>query len=168
MAMQAATLEVLEQADVPPRQARAIAQAIEIEIAAGHGALATRHDLRDVGNELRLEIAGVRTELKGDIAELRTELKGDIAELRTELKGDIAGLRAELKTDIADLRSELKGDFKTDLADLRGGIDSRVSDIKAQLGHLKGDLARWVLLAILGQTAMLLGIAYFVFDHLAA
>lgn len=40
MTMQAVTLEILEKADLPPRQARAIAQAIELEVSAGHGALA--------------------------------------------------------------------------------------------------------------------------------
>ncbi len=40
MAMQAITLEILEKADLPPRQARAIAHAIELEFSAAHSALA--------------------------------------------------------------------------------------------------------------------------------
>jgi hypothetical protein len=45
VAVQAASLEVLEKAEVPPAQARAIVQAIEIEIAGAKDTLATKHDL---------------------------------------------------------------------------------------------------------------------------
>src|SRR5256886_11170088 len=44
-AVQAASLEILEKADVPPAQARAIVQAMEIEIAGARDTLATKHDL---------------------------------------------------------------------------------------------------------------------------
>jgi hypothetical protein len=78
MAMQAASLEVLEKANVPGPQARAIVQAIEIEIAGARDTLATKHDL----------------------LLLRTELRQGMAELRTELRGDIIGLRSELRVEI--------------------------------------------------------------------
>ena len=45
MAMQAASLEVLERANVPAPQARAIVQAIEIEIAGAQNVLATKQDI---------------------------------------------------------------------------------------------------------------------------
>ena len=41
MVVQAASLEILEKAAVPPAQARAIVQAIEIEIAGAKDTLAT-------------------------------------------------------------------------------------------------------------------------------
>lgn len=63
MSMQAATLEILEKDDLPPRQARAIAQAIELELAPSHGALATRHDLRDLRNELKVDMAEHKSKL---------------------------------------------------------------------------------------------------------
>lgn len=44
MAVQPASLEILEKAAVPPAQARAIVQAIEIEIAGAKETLATRQD----------------------------------------------------------------------------------------------------------------------------
>jgi hypothetical protein len=61
--MQAASLEVLEKAGVASPQARAFAQAIEIELDARRDTLATKLDLR----ELRLE-------LKGDMHALRAEI----------------------------------------------------------------------------------------------
>jgi len=74
MWMQAATLEILEKADLPPRQARAIAQAIELEMAAGHAAIATRHDLHDLRHELKADLRDLRNELKVDMSKHKTEL----------------------------------------------------------------------------------------------
>ena len=109
MAMQAATLEILEKADLPPRQARAIAQAIELELSAGHASLATRQDLLVAKHELQHEIGTV--------------------------KQDLQLVKQELRTEIAASRSEV---------------------------------VRWVFLCILGQSAMLLGIGYFLFSHITA
>lgn len=61
--MQAATLEILEKANVPAPQARAIAQAIEIELAAQRDVLATKLDLSDVRRELEVKLESVKSEL---------------------------------------------------------------------------------------------------------
>ena len=68
MAVQPASLEILERAQVPPAQARAIVQAIEIEIAGAKETLATkqdflilRHEMAEMRAELRHEIAGLVT-----------------------------------------------------------------------------------------------------------
>jgi hypothetical protein len=127
MAVQPASLEVLEKAAAPPAQARAIVQAIEIEIAGAKDTLATRQDMLILRHEM---------------AELRTELRQEMAELRTELRQGMAELRGELRQDMADLRHS----FELKLA-------STVTH-----PHLYG--------AILGQMALLLGIAYFFVTHL--
>jgi hypothetical protein len=71
MAVQPALLEILEKAAVPPAQARAIVQAIEIEIAGAKDTLATRqdmlvlrHEMAELRAELRQEMAGVRSALR--------------------------------------------------------------------------------------------------------
>jgi len=65
--MQAASLEILEKANVPAPQARAIVQEIGIEIEGARDTLATKHDLLLLSTELRQEItnlgAGLRTEM---------------------------------------------------------------------------------------------------------
>jgi len=136
MAVQPASLEVLEKAAVPPAQARAIVQAIEI--AGARDTLATRHDMLI----LRHEMAGLRIELRQEMTELRTELRQKMTELRTELRQEMTELRGELRQDMADLRHS----FELKLA-------STVT-----YPHLYG--------AILGQMALLLGIAYFFVTHL--
>ena len=62
-AVQAATLEILEKANVPPAQARAFAQAIEIELAAQRDTLATKLDLTDLRRELEVRIESVKSEI---------------------------------------------------------------------------------------------------------
>ena len=67
----------------------------------------------------------------------------DLLEVKSALKAEIDDLRVELKTDIADLRAELK----------------------AEINKVEGKLSRWVLTCMLGQTAVLAGLGYFVLEH---
>src|SRR5207249_9140956 len=76
MAVQAASLEILDKAAVPPAQARAIVQAIEIEIAGAKDTLATKQDVLI----LRHEIAELRTELRSEMTELRREVEGKLSQ----------------------------------------------------------------------------------------
>jgi hypothetical protein len=140
MAVQPESLEVLEKANLPAVQARAIVRAIEIEIAGAGDQLATKSDLVVLRHELREEIGETRRQLRHEMSELRAELKTGISELRAEFKKDISDLRAELKQDISDLRAEMHS--------------------------LISGLARQFYLAILGQTAVMLGFFYFMADKL--
>jgi hypothetical protein len=78
MSVQPESLEVLEKADVPPAQARAIVRAIEIEIGGAKDTLATKHDLQTLRSDLREEMSALRSELRQEIAEARGELKAEI------------------------------------------------------------------------------------------
>ena|SRR5213082_381791 len=133
MAVQAASLEILEKAAVPPAQARAIVQAIEIEIAGAKDTLATKQDVLI---------------LRHEIAELRTELRSEMTELRTELRSEIAELRTELRSKMTELRREVEG--KLSQSEFHAAMTSSVR-------HMYG--------AIMGQFALLLGVAYFFVSH---
>jgi hypothetical protein len=91
--MQAASLEILEKANVPAPQARAIVQAIGIEIAGARDTLATKHDL----------------------LLLRTDLHTEIGELRSDLRAEMAGLRSNLDTRVADLRTEMHANASSNM-----------------------------------------------------
>jgi hypothetical protein len=52
--------------------------------------IATTQQLRNLGTELRGEMAELRSELKGEMAELRSELKDEMAELRGDLRSEMA------------------------------------------------------------------------------
>lgn len=142
--MYVATLDILtEKGGFDPRAARAIGEAIDLEIARSRDFSATREDLNECMRTLHDEIDALRVETDKNISTLRAELGA----VRAELKADISALRAELKEDISSLRTELKGD---------------INELRVQVQTVKADLVRWVFIAMTGQTAMLLGIVYFI------
>ena len=103
--------KLLKESGFDETQAEAVVSTVRDAVAEN---VATKADLAEVCNELKLDHAKLRTELKEDIANVRTEiadvraeLKEDIHNLRTELKEDIAGVRAELKEDIHKLRTDM-------------------------------------------------------------
>lgn len=118
MAVQAASLEVLERAAVPPAQARAIVQAIEIEIAGAKDTLATRQDQLI----LRHEMADLRTELRREMADLRNELRQEMAQLAGELRQEMSELRHSLELKLASVvtQPQLYGAILAQMALLLG------------------------------------------------
>ena len=87
MAVQPESLEVLEEAAVPPAQARAIVQAIEIEIAGAKDVLATKQDILEVRHELTVKITTLRSEL---LVEIHESSSGQLRHLYGALLGQMA------------------------------------------------------------------------------
>jgi hypothetical protein len=87
MAVQAASLEILEKAAVPPAQARAIVQAIEIEISGAKDTLATKQDILI----LRQDILILRHEVSEKIGELRSEFHAAMTSNVRHMYGAILG-----------------------------------------------------------------------------
>ena len=87
------------------------------------------------------------------MAELRTGLRQEMAELRTELRQQMAQLRGELRQEMAELRTELRQEIEG----LRHIFELKLASTVTH-PHLYG--------AILGQMALLIGIAYFFVTHL--
>jgi hypothetical protein len=79
---------------------------------------------------------------------LREEVatKSDIA----EVKGDIATLRTEMGI----LRTELRGEFNSGLVGLRGEMGALRGELLAAMKSDKIDLLKWVVMLIVGQTAV--------------
>src|SRR3989440_11502549 len=113
MSRQAASLEVLAKADVPAPQARAIVQAIEIEIAGARDTLATKQD--------------------------------------TLL----------LRQDTA----ELGHDVRQEMSDMRHGLELKIEGVRSEIHASASSISRQMYAALLGQMAVLLGIAYFFVAH---
>jgi hypothetical protein len=74
--MNTTSLDILEKTQLPPSQARAILQVMELELAAREDSLATKDEVKDAVHSLELRIESFRSELKGDIAELKGDIKG--------------------------------------------------------------------------------------------
>ena len=154
--MRAATLELLERAKLPPEQAAALAQAIELEVSSQRDAMASRSDFLELRGELRTEL----TPLKSDVI----QLKADVAQLKVEvaqLKVDVA----QLKVDVGQLKVDVAG-LKRDVAQLRDEMRDWKSEIRVELHAVKAGLVRWVFTVMLGQTAALLGGGYFMLSRL--
>src|ERR1700728_5172573 len=124
MPVQPASLEILEKAAGPPTQARAIVQAIEIEIAGAKETLATRQDVLILRHEM---------------VEMRTELRHEMRELGTRL--------------LASLEPRFSG------------LESRIARVETRMDSMVTQ--RQLYGAILGQMAILLGIAYFFLGHVS-
>ena len=88
----------LVDAGVKEKAAETIIKVIDQARRSDFDRLATKEDLKDVRNELKLEIAAVRTELKEEIASVKAELKEEIGNVRAELKDDIADLKGKFST----------------------------------------------------------------------
>jgi hypothetical protein len=85
MVVQVATLDILtERACFNPEVARAIGDAIAMEISHSREELATKADLTKEIAEVRREIIEVRFELKQEIALLRADMKASFAETKSD------------------------------------------------------------------------------------
>jgi len=124
MSMQAASLEVLEKANLPAPQARAIVQAIEIEIAGARDTLATKQDT--------------------------LLLRQDIAELGHDLRQEM---------------SKLGHDVRQEMLDMRHGLELKIEGVRSEIHASASSISRQMYGALLGQMAVLLGIAYFFVAH---
>src|SRR5205807_3963577 len=120
MSMQAASLEVLEKANLPAPQARAIVQAIEIEIAGARDTLATKQDT--------------------------LLLRQDMAELGHDLRQEM---------------SKLGHDVRQEMLDMRHGLELKIEAVRSEIHASASRISRHMYGALLGQMAVLLGIAYF-------
>jgi hypothetical protein len=94
--MQGESLEVLEKADVPPAQARAIVRAIEIELAGAKDTLATKQDLLLLRQELHSEVSGLRREMSDLRGELKAEILGSASRVARQMYTALLGQMAVL------------------------------------------------------------------------
>ncbi len=142
MTMQAESLEVLEKADVAPAQARAIVRAIEIEIAGAKDILATKQDVLGLHQAIDVLRADLRGETTGQGAQLRGEITAEVAQLRSEMTAHVAQLRGEI--------AALGAAIRVEMAEQIGNVRKEISGVTRQM-----------YVALLGQTAMMLGFFYF-------
>jgi hypothetical protein len=163
MSVQAESLEVLEQGNLSSVQALAIVRAIEIELAGARDVLATKHDMILLRSEFRQEA----TLLRSEMSELGTALRSEMSQLETSLRGDMAQLETSLRSDMAQLETSLRSDMAQLETNLRGEITNLRMEMRAEISGFASSIARQMYTAMLGQMAVLLGIAYFFVTQIA-
>jgi hypothetical protein len=154
--MLAASLGILERAQVPPLQARAILEVIDMELTAQHEALATKQDEGNLEGGLR-----------HDMQILGGELRHGMEKLGSELRQNMETRGAELRSEIETRGSGLRRDMEILGGELRRDVELIKHDLELKIERIRSDLMRWVFGCILGQTAMLMGAAYFFAEHMA-
>lgn len=125
-------------ADLPPKQAEALAVAFAEVIQLNVKDLATKDDLK------ALEVA-----TKHDLKDLETALRAEIKDVRSEIK--------DVRSEIKDVRTEVQAEFKA----VRAEIKSSIAKLEAEMR-----IMRWMLGAIGGGIVLIVGIALrFLFLH---
>lgn len=144
MDMQVAALDILTtKGGFAPAAARAIGEAMDLQIARSYDDLATNQRLDETRVALNSKIDSVRVELSAKIDSVRVELEAKIDGFRTELKADIAALEVRIDAKLEKLRSELKADMSA----------------------LEAKLMRWMFAAMAGQTLLLAGLMRLFMPH---
>ena len=82
--------------------------------------LATKTDLRQLGNQLQAEMSGLKSELRGEMRAMQGEMK----ELRAEMTNELTSLRAEMQGELTDLRTEMTNE----LTGLRTEFTNKLAD----------------------------------------
>ncbi|HEU4619665.1 MAG TPA: hypothetical protein VFV10_16630 [Gammaproteobacteria bacterium] len=167
MPMQPESLEILEKADVPPAQARAIVRAIEIEIAGAKDTLSTKQDVLLLRQDVREGTSGLAQGLRGEMTELRQGLRGEMSELRQELRKEMFELRQELSQKMSDLAQKLRQETQEVRLELKREMSELRGELKAEIHATVSGVTRQMYMALLGQMAVLLGFIYFFTTHVA-
>jgi hypothetical protein len=157
MAMKAESLEVLEQASVPPAQARAFLRAIEIELAGAQDTLATKHDILLLRQDMEIGRGELRVEMARQGAELRREMAQQGVAIREEMAQQGADLRREMAEQGAAIRREMS---EQDAA-IRREMAQQGGDLRAEMHRGFSSVTRQIYLTALGQSAVMLGFFYF-------
>ena len=145
MTVQVATLDILtKRARLDPEVARAIGDAIAMEMNHGRDALATKGELIEVRDGLRREISDFRAEVKQEFAAVRSEMAQEFIAVRSEMAREFAAVRTETRQEFVLVRAE----------------------IQVAAAATKTELMRFMFSALVGQTALLVGIMYFMIQHL--
>jgi hypothetical protein len=175
MSMQAASLEVLERANLPAPQARAIVQAIEIELGAAHSTLAARQDLELHQQATKQQLEMHEQATKRDLELHRQEIKQQLEmheqatkqqlerhEHATKQQLDLVRRDFEmLRQDFEMFRQTMKHDLEKSAADLRIEIQASARDTAWRFAGIFVGV-------IVAQTGVLLGFCYFALLHLKA
>ena len=161
MSMQAASLEVLEKAKVPSPQARAIVQAIEIEIEAAHNTLATKQDITLLRQDTKHDITLLRQDTKQDMTLLRQNTKQDIAEARHAL--DLKIGEVDKKVDVKFGELDKKVDVK--FGELDNKVDVKFAVLETKISECTKDVSWKVIGTFVALFSVLLGAMYFFVSH---
>jgi hypothetical protein len=107
MSMQAASLEILEQVDVPAPVARAIVRVFDIEFTEARKTLATKQDLVELRHGLEAKIESSHNDLELKMERMRSGLEVGSANSKSGLEATLAKVKSDLIEQIHAAKSDL-------------------------------------------------------------
>jgi hypothetical protein len=112
---------------------------------------------RAIGGAIEMEINHAKDPLatRTELFEVRDNLKREFEDFRSEVKREFAAVRAEMAHEFAAVRAE----FKTECSLIR-------AEIQVAAANTKTEMMRFMFSALVGQTALILGIMYFMLRYL--
>jgi len=169
--MQSAALLTLEKANLPAAHARAIVEAIEMELVAQKDTLATKLDLTELRQGLEAKIGDVRVEIGGvrlEIGGMRVEIGGvraELAEVHRSLEVKIESGLGRGRSELAEMYRALEVKIESGLGRGRSELAEVYRALEVKIEGVKSEIVRWVFVCILGQTAAVLAWATFFVNH---
>jgi len=140
MTVEVATLDILtERAHFDPAVARAIGEAIDMQINCSLATLATRAELNDFRKEFDYFRAEVRKEFD--------EVRGEFHAFRAEVNREFVAVRSEVRQEFAAVRNEIRQECNLVRA-----------EVHVAVAQSKAEIMRFIFTAVATQAALITGV----------
>jgi hypothetical protein len=151
MDMQVAALDILiTKGRFAPEAARAIGEAMDLQIARSHEDLATSQQLKETNVKLESGIAALDAKIESGIAALDAKIESGIATLDAKIERAIAALDAKMEKAMAALDAK---------------IENVRLELKCDMERTKSDVLRWMFAAMAAQSALVVGAIRLLMPH---
>lgn len=169
MAMPLAALDVLTtKGRFAPEAARAIGEAMDLQIESSLGNLATKQQLTDAVVLSSKQLADATALSSKQLADAAALFKQQLADTAAALNQRITDTAAELNQRITDTAAVLDKKIADTAAvldkkitDTAAALDQRISALSERVTEIKAELVRWVFIVAMGQLAAMAGIIRF-------
>lgn len=155
--MQIESLTLLEKASLPDGAPRLILQAMELEINSRWGNLATGSSVENLQSATTSSIENLQSATTLSIENLRLATASSVDNLRLATASSVESLRLSTDSSVESLRLSTDSSIehlRSEMANLR-------MEMLLEIRKAKDEVLRWVFGLFLTQTAMLLGLVYF-------
>jgi len=153
MAIHAEAVEILvRKSRFEPEVALGVAEAIEVSINLAQ--LVTVPVLDARVHELKTEIQALRLEFKTELAAGLGDLRTEMQKLNADRSSEIQKVNANLSTEMQKLNADRSSEIQKVNVNLSTEIQKLNANLSAEIQKVNANLMRWVLLTMLGSTAL--------------
>jgi len=166
MDMQVAALDILTtKGGFAPAAARAIGEAMDLQIARSYDDLATNQRLDENCLALNSEIDSARVALNSKIDSVHVALNSKIDSVHVALNSKIDSVRVALNSKIDSVHVELKAGLDQTTLKLESAFALQKHEVRLQIEEAKTQFWRWMIWIMMGQTAGVAGLLRLFMPH---